>query len=63
MDIGYWVPDNQTRKSWVIGYPIPNFLGFGLGSGSAIFGLSGIGLPDIQSGIPELPDFFLIFLI
>ena len=57
MDIGYWIPDIRTRKNRIIGYPKSNFLGIGLGSDSKNFGLSGIGLPDRISGIPELSDF------
>ena len=61
MDIGYWIPNIQTRKSRIIGYPKPDFSGIGSGSGSENFGLSGIGLPDIRSGIPELSDLSDLF--
>ena len=62
MDIGYWIPDIQTQKSRIIEYPKLDFSGIGSGSGSENFGLSGIGLSDIRSGIPELPDFlYFIF--
>ena len=60
MDSGYWIPDIRTRKNRIIGYPKPDFSGFGSGSDSENFGLSGIGLSNIQSGIPELSDFFKI---
>ena len=59
MDSEYWISDIQTRKSWVIGYPKPDFSGFGMGSGIENFGFSGMGFPDIRSGIPELSDFFI----
>ena len=61
MDIGYWIPDIQIRKSRIIGYPKSDFSDIGSGSGSENFGLSGIGLPDIRSGIPELPDLSDLF--
>ena len=41
MDVGYWIPDIQTQKRRIIGYPKLDFSD--IGSGSKNFRLSGIG--------------------
>ena len=56
----------SNRNIGSLNIRISDFSGFRIGFGYRTFGLSGIGLLDIRSGIsklPELSDFFNFLLI